>query len=179
MNFYNLNFSISPLIDSIDPFLLPKVRHTRLSLNTINPEIIELFSKLSLNIVLAEVFYSIPHLFSEIHTDNTGGDINKINWIYGGDNCSMNWYSIKTTNNKKDFVKTPIDTRYTEYHPDEVNIIESAVLTSPSLVNVGIPHNIKNQNEHRWCISLVYKFKYSSRRPTMVESLNLFKDYIV
>jgi hypothetical protein len=179
MNFRNLNLSIPPLIDSIDPFLLPKVRHTRLNLDVINPEIIELFSKLSLNIVLAEVFYSNPYLFSEIHSDSTGGDINKINWIYGGDNCSMNWYSIKTANNKKDFVKTPIDTRYTVYHLDEVNTIQSTVIKSPSLVNVGIPHNVKNENRHRWCISFVYKFKNSSRRPTMSESLNLFKDYIV
>jgi len=179
MNFYNLDFGIPLLLDSVDPFSLPKVRHTQLNLNTINPKIIELFSKLSLNIILIEVFYSRPNFFSGIHTDSTGGNINKINWIYGGTDCSMNWYSIKTLVNKKDFEKTPINTRYIEYHPNEVNIIESTVLKSPSLVNVGIPHNIKNKNEHRWCISLVYNFRDSGRRPTIEESLKLFKDYIV
>jgi hypothetical protein len=179
MNFYNLNFSTPPLVSSIDPFLLPKVRHTQLNLNAINPEIIELFSKLSLNIILAEVFYSKPNLFSGIHVDSTGGDINKINWIYGGTDCSMNWYSVKNPVNKKDLEQTSINTQSTKYYFNEVNIIESTVLKSPSLVNVGIPHNVKNKNEHRWCISLVYKFKKSERRPTMEESLNLFKDYIV
>lgn len=179
MNFYNLDFGIQPFLDSIDPFSLPKVRHTRLDLSILNPKIIELFSKLSLNIILAEVFYSTPFMFSGIHTDSTGGDINKINWIYGGDGCHMNWYSTKISAIEKNIEKSAINTQCASYAYDEVDIIESTVLKSPSLVNVGIPHNIKNKNEHRWCISLVYNFKESGRRPTMEESLKLFKDYIL
>lgn len=180
MNTYvtELNFPYLLLRSDVDPYSFPKVRHTQLNLNIINPKIIELFSKLSLNIILIEVFYSRPNFFSGIHTDSTGGDINKINWIYGGNDCSMNWYSIKTPEVKKDIEKTPINTRYTEYRASEVDIIESTVLKSPSLINVGIPHNIKNKNEHRWCISLVYSFKESSQRPTMKESLKLFDSFI-
>ena len=177
MNFYNLDFGIPLLSDSIDPFLFPKVRHTQLNFDTLNPRIIELFSKLSLNIILAEVFYSKPNFFSVIHTDSAAGDINKINWIYGGTDCSMNWYSVKNLVNKKDIEKTSINTQYTRYHSNEVDIIESTVLKSPSLVNVGIPHNVTNKNQHRWCISLVYNFKESGRRPTIEESLKLFDPF--
>jgi hypothetical protein len=177
-NSYNLDFGMPLLLDDIDPFLFPKIRHAYLSLDKINPKIIELFSNLSLDIILVEVFYSHPNFFSGIHADQTGGDINRINWIYGGTGCSMNWYSIKTPEVQKTTKKTVINTRYIQYHIKEVDIIESTVLKSPSLVNIGIPHNVKNKNEHRWCISFVYTFKDSGRRPTMEESLKLFNDYL-
>jgi hypothetical protein len=173
----NLNLDIPLFKSEINPFNFPKVRHTKLPIESLNPLIVDWFRSLSLEIVLVEVFYSKPNLFSGIHIDSAGGNINKINWIYGGKDCEMNWYSIKNTVEGRTTNSTPIDTRYVSYFPDEVEVEYSKVLHSPSLVNVGIPHNISNKHEDRWCVSLVYQFIDSKKRPTMQEALNIFREH--
>lgn len=172
-----LNFSISLLRSSVDPFSFPKIRHSKLDPNLVNPSIINLFDSLNLDIVLFEVFYSKPFFNGGIHIDSTGGDINKINWIYGGQGCKMNWYSIKDPNLEKR-IDTPIGTKSQLFDPSAVNLEFSKVLSSPSLVHVGVPHNVRNMKEDRWCVSLVYRFKNSNKRPTMKESLDIFKNFI-
>lgn len=175
---YSLNLNIPLFKDNTNSHSFPKVRHKRLTIDLINPEIHRLFDSLNLRIILVEVFYSKPNLFSGIHVDSTGGDINKINWIYGGKDCQMHWYSINDSNSVKDEDKTIIGTRYQSFNLDEVTLEYSNVLSSPSLVHGGVPHNVNNGTEDRWCVSLVYDFKDSKKRPTMKESLALFKNFI-
>jgi len=175
---YDLNLKIPLFKSEINPLNFPKVRHTKLSIEFLNPLIVEWFRLLSLEIVLVEVFYSRPKLISGIHTDSTGSDINKINWVYGGSNCEMKWYSLKDSEVKKPASITPINTRYQLYSFNEVNLECSRVLHSPSLVNVGVPHNVCNHDEDRWCVSVVYQFTKSKQRPTMQQALDIFKDYI-
>jgi hypothetical protein len=183
MNYhYSLSLDVPLFKTEVNPFEFPKVRHTKISSEYLNPKIVEIFSSLNLDIVLIEVFYSQPRFISGIHIDGDGGDINKINWVFGGRNCAMNWYSVKSdklvnqsyeTNNK-----TIINTTYRGFLSNEVVLENTAILESPSIVNVGVPHNVHNCLEQRWCVSLVYKFKDSKKRPTMQESLEIFKNFI-
>jgi hypothetical protein len=175
---YDLNLNIPLFKSEINPFNFPKVRHTKLPIDSLNPLIVDWFRSLSLEIVLVEVFYSKPNLISGIHTDSTANDINKINWIFGGSNCEMKWYSLKQSNLSKPTNLTPINTRYQLYWFNEVNLEHSQVLHSPSLVNVGVPHNVYNKEEDRWCVSVVYQFIGSKKRPTLHQALTIFKDYI-
>jgi hypothetical protein len=175
--YYYLDIKTPLFKSNIDPFKFPKERHTRLDLETLNPEIVDLFSSLDLNIILIEVFYSRPLFISGIHIDSAGGDINKINWIYGGKNCVMNWYSTKS-NDIKEITKTPINTSYQLFKRSEVTLEETTVLRSPSIVDVGVPHNVCNPFEDRWCVSLVYENKDTNIRPSMTETLRLFSAYL-
>jgi hypothetical protein len=176
--YYSLDIKIPLFKPEINPFEFPKVRHTQLSLDKLNPEIISLFSSLNLRIVLVEVFYSKPGLVSGIHIDSNGGDINKINWVFGGKNCTMNWYSVKPGNINKVITKTDINTKYQSFSTNEVILEDSTVLHSPALVHVGVPHNVQNCLERRWCVSLVYEYKDTKIRPSMFESLQLFDTFL-
>jgi hypothetical protein len=180
MNKYvtELNFPYSLLRPDVDPYSFPKKRHIRLNLDIINPDMIGFFNKLNLEIILVEVFYSRPFFQSGIHIDSMGGDINKINWIYGGKDCQMNWYSVKENSIKKSLENTVIGTSYQSFDRKDVNLEFAKVLRSPSLVCVGAPHNVHNQQEHRWCISLVYQYQDLKQRLTMKESLEIFKEFI-
>lgn len=176
--YYSLDIKIPLFRTDVNPFEFPKIRHTQLSPDKLNSEIIKLFESLNLNIVLIEVFYSRPYFISGIHVDSTGGDINKINWIFGGKNCTMHWYSIKPGHVEKVVTKTSIDTRYQSFNADEVILEDSAVLDLPTLVHVGVPHNVQNLLEDRWCVSVVYQYKNTKRRPSMSESLQLFNEFL-
>jgi hypothetical protein len=161
----------------MDPFKFPKTRHIKINLDKINPEIIQLFDNLGLHIFLAEVFYSRPFFVSGIHTDVKGGDINKINWVFGGNDSIMNWYAIKEGTTPTDVQQTVVGTPYIAYDSAAVHLEFSKTISNPCLVHVGVPHNICNAKEHRWCVSLVYHDKKSKKRPTMEEAKNIFRDY--
>jgi hypothetical protein len=174
---HKLNLISSPFVETFNPLNLPKTRHVKINHERILSEYIKnLFSFLNLEIRLVEVFYSTPFLNSRIHTDSLGGDYTKINWIFGGENSVMHWYNpkIEKTSNGK----TPINTDYISYEVNEVDHLYSERIVSPTLVQVGIPHNIENDYNHRWCVSLVYVDKHTNRRPTMEESIKIFKDHL-
>jgi hypothetical protein len=174
---YPLNIMTPLFKDGVNPFEFSKTQHTRISLVTLNPDILKIFFSLGLEIMLVEVFYSYPMFSCVIHIDGAGGDINKINWVYGGQQCAMNWFSIKP-GIVKEPSKTSINTSYISFKPDEVELEDTTVLHSPSIINAGVPHNICNSFEDRWCVSVVYRFKHNKIRPTMKQTLELFKEYI-
>ena len=89
----------------------------------------------------------------------------------------MNWYSpivTKTTKNK-----TSINTNYIPYKFNEVRHLYSEKITGCSLVQVGAPHNIVNNAEERWCISLVFVDHLTRTRPSMSKSIDVFKNLII
>lgn len=96
-----------------------------------------------------------------IHTDGHQivRGLAKINFIIGGENNIMSWYmpSVQVT---EDHVKTTnVGTKYLNFKPDEVNLIDEAELNGLYVVNAGIPHGVKMTqggiDKPRICISLV------------------------
>lgn len=181
MNTYCEYLSVSiPLFkEKIDICALPKVSHYTLDKSKyLSIQIQEWFAKLNLDIVLVEVFYTKPHETGVIHIDSFGGDYTKLNWQLGGVDSYMMWYSYNVST-KSALGKTPIGSNYSRYESSEVTQVHTQSIQSPSLVQVGIPHNIQNFNEDRWVISIVYRqLNFPFSRPTWNESLNIFKDYI-
>ena len=179
-----LTITDSPFIESFDPLSLPKTRHTTLShTECMSTDVIDIFEQLDLSISFVEVFYSKPFLNSNIHVDGAGGDYTKVNWIFGGVDSSMNWYRAKQSHiitEKPRFprIVTSIGTNTTSYHESEVEYLFTEKITRPSLVQVGIPHNITNGEQDRWCISVNYRDRITNKRPTMEESRLLFKKFI-
>ena len=174
MNCFHLDLNIDPL-SRLD--LLVRKRHTKINFEDINPELIKFFETLNLRIHLAEIFYSHPYYDSPIHIDTLPGDFTKLNWQYRGSRSKMNWYRVLDLD-KKDISITPIGTNFVSYSRSEVEIIETNDIKFPSLVQAGVPHNIKNDYEERWVLSIVFKFIVDNRRPTMKESIVLFRDLI-
>jgi hypothetical protein len=178
---HNLNFKINPLKNNIIVTDLPKIVNNKKVYRSpifvkdhINPEMLDFLAELNIFSNHCELFYSIPNLFSNIHVDIKHGDFTKLNWVYGGTNSVMNWYRPKSPH------ITTVNTSYVKYHRDDVELLHSASLGSPSVVQAGVPHNIVNSTEDRYCISLVLASVKNNKpyRPTMQESLHMLSKYL-
>lgn len=176
INCVNLNLDINPLREGLDinSYGTDK-QHIKVSLNDINHDLILLLASLNLTGVWAEVFYTPPGQVTKIHVDDAGGDYTKLNYVFGGKDSLMYWWQQKTgvSNVAED---TEIDSQYTIYKTTDVDLIDQRSVKFPSLVQVGIPHNIENFEEPRYCLSLVLIKQYN--RLTMAESIEIFKQYL-
>lgn len=175
INCFDINLNVNPLREGIDITSYGKNKHTRISFNDINLELISVIQLLNLNLVLAELFYSKPYLKSEIHLDVQGGDYTKLNYIYGGKDSIMYWHK-QISDIKKSASTTTITTSYIPFYTHEVELIDKATINFPSIVQVGIPHNIHNFKEPRYCLSLVLTDK-DNNRLTMDDSIKIFDRY--
>jgi hypothetical protein len=182
-----LTVSIPLLKEGVDVTALPKIINNKQSYITylnidevVNPDMLTFLKSLGIEPLHCEIFYSVPNFFSGIHVDIKHGDFTKINWVFGGSESVMNWYRPKNNFIRDENAKTVIDTAYIPYWRDEVEVIHSSQLITPSIVQVGVPHNIKNANEPRYCVSLVLSTIKDGNiyRPTMAESLSILTDYI-
>jgi hypothetical protein len=165
----------------VDSFQLPKIKHFKLDKDEfINDELINWFTFLKLEIYLIEVFYSPPNVIGVIHIDSVGGDYTKLNWQFGGKDSIMNWYSETTPNARKKRI-TSIGSNSITFDTDNVTKVHHQAIQNPSLIQVGVPHNIENFSEDRWVVSVVYKYPIDNYiiRPTWKRSLSLFNEYLI
>jgi hypothetical protein len=131
--------------------------HVNINLDTdLNPYWTQLIESKGLQIYRVELFYGpkdFPYTMG-IHTDRGYGDWGKINWVFGGDGCEMFWYRPLSAEHRA-IKETAVHSNYNLYEPHEVKTLCSAKITTPSIVQVGIPHNIVNPGKERWCYSMV------------------------
>jgi hypothetical protein len=176
-----LNLPFPLFKEGVDPFKLPKAKHFKLDKNEVlSDDLQNWFTVLKLEIFLVEVFYSPPNTIGTIHIDSVGGDYTKLNWQFGGKDSTMNWYSENTKKaRKKTF--TPIGSNSISFNATDVTKIHSQSIQNPSLIQVGVPHNIENFLEDRWVVSVVFKYPITQHiiRPTWNKSVLLFKNYLI
>lgn len=150
-------------IDIPVPLLNPEVafqshlkwNHSELDkIEHIHPKMHVFLAKHNLTIYKIELFYTPPNHQTHPHADGFGGDLGKINWIIGGKQSLMKWYNI-ISESKKESGLTDIATDLIIYERNEIELAYQEEIKSPSIVQVGIPHNINNKEEERWCISLI------------------------
>jgi hypothetical protein len=153
--------------------------------NLINENIFEsdfsiLLDSINLKITWAELFYLGPSSIKDfaIHTDNAGGDYVKLNWVFGGENSKMQWYTVKEGVVKVPN-KTAIGSVYLAYNSNELDLVHQQSVKQPSIVQVGIPHNLYNPETDAFCLSIVLRDKTTDIRLTMQQALQLFKNYII
>jgi hypothetical protein len=147
----------------------------------LNPKLLRLLESVKLFPAHCEIFYSPPHLFSGIHVDIGHGDRMKINWIFGGERSTMNWYRLKDTVSPRIPDKSKINTLYVPYDLTEVDLVYTEQLANPSIVQVGVPHNITNYSQDRYCVSVVPGMWCNGEiyRPTVDEALNIFSKFLI
>jgi hypothetical protein len=171
----SLNLTISPLINEAD-IVKQTERHIEINLNRINPHLTAVLKLLGVRVSYAECFRLNPYQENNIHTDTERGDYTKINWIYGGKDSTMSWYT-PNSDNSKNLMYTATGTTYENYTIDEVTLMHRQHLSSPSLVQVGVPHDVQNYSELRHALSFV--IAKGNNRLTMSEAIDIFKDYII
>lgn len=174
-NFYFLNLDIPLFKEGVSYQDLPKDHISKIDHKKyFNKEIFNFFEKLNLEIVFVETFFKYPGNKGYIHTDALGGDYVKLNWVFGGGDSEMTWYSPKP-GIKKTLSFTATKTPYLSYTENEVEEIARTQIKNPTLVQVGVPHNVVNVTEERFCVSVVFK---NNKRPNMSEAVEIFKEYI-
>jgi hypothetical protein len=121
-----------------------------------NCEFVKWLHSLGLEILKtgAEQFYIPPGGSIPIHIDGKNFDNKvKLNFQHNGKGSKMRWYQLTQSNtvlNQKigDFGA------FSMIQPDQVTQVWQAEIGFPSLVNAGILHNVTNQSEPRWVISV-------------------------
>ena len=175
----DLNLDIPVLIDPIDEDQIKnigsKIVHKKVSVDTINPELIKLFTSKGLLLTFVESFHLSKNSYLPIHEDGYNyTDVLKMNWVFGGKDSTMNWYE---PTKEPVWKKTVIGVDYKSYDTDNVRLIHSQVVGRPSLVQVGIPHNSTTVDE-RLCISIVPLHIDDGSFVTFQQGIDLFTDYI-
>ena len=174
--------SRSNWIDNIevDP---KKVTHFGIEEKHWSTELTDFFKKNNQWVCSVEIFYTFPYGKLTIHSDSPDpGDYTKINWVFKGKDSEMIWYEVNDTNNVRPISHSVWKTPAIPYTPEEVTIVYSEQLQGPNIVAVGCPHNVVNQDEERFCVSVVFRNNQTTNidnRPTMEESIKIFKNYIV
>jgi hypothetical protein len=170
-----LNCKVNPLTKDVSEYGLE--RHYNFPLTEISKEFNEFLLQHNLKLLLAELFYNPPKKITKIHIDALGGDYSKINFVYGGEKSLMCWYSSKEhVSTQVNY--TSIDTKSINFLPNEVTLLHRQNVASPSIVQVGIPHNIINAAKERWCLSLVPVDITTNKRITFERTLEIFKNLV-
>lgn len=173
-----LNLTIPLFKEGVTLNDFPKIRHSNLDVDkVVNPQILDLLISKNLFIYFAEVFYAKPFLVGGIHTDCGGlfKDVVKISWVFGGQDSLMHWYRPLDIGSSK---ITAIKSNYLSYTRDQVELIYSNTLKTPSLVQAGIPHNTSNNKEERYCFTFILA-DCITRKPICIDrAIEVFCEYI-
>ena len=137
--------------------------------------------KYRLEICHSEVFYTPPRTTTVIHidSDDTASKI-KINYVFGANGSQMQWFAPKDSTIVPGLKKTVIDTHYYYYDDDQCDLIYSAEVAQPSMVEVGIAHNVvNNTDEPRWCLSYMMYDPYQEILPTWTDVYKRLSRFVV
>lgn len=173
----HLNFNIEPLTAGIETYgPWDKTTHLAVPQNKLNPDLIVFFKNCNLFPGIVEIFYTPAMGRRYIHIDEyPGGDYIKINWQTAGRDSLMRWYTINDNVVIKEPSFTVINTRYLRFEPEEVKPAFKSKVGYPSIVQVGVPHDIINTYEPRYVLSIVPNHLKTGKRVTMDEALEIFK----
>ena len=159
-------------------------KHFRVTFNFLNQDFVDFFKNRNLILAHVEVFYTVPYGKIGIHCDvPTVGDIGKINWVYGGADSVMQWFETNKLHNP-----APVQFRNKPAAPGgpaldltsvEVDLVHSQFVISPSLVQVGKPHNMENGPTDRFCIGAIFVSNDTNKGVPMNQSIEIFKDLLV
>ena len=178
MNDYcvKLNIDIPLLNPRVDINKFKQQYHTKGAISDIHPSILRFLYKKGIYVPLIEAFYANPGFVMDIHTDTVPGDFVKLNWAFDGKDSLMHWYKPKDNVPIVQKLNT-IGLEYSKFLEHEVELMHSEAVGAPSIVQVGVPHNISNPLEKRLCISLV--IMKNNQRITMQNAIRLFSSEIL
>ena len=106
-----------------------------------------------LKIIHTEAHYVPPNTITFAHIDGSIDSKVKLNYIFGAKGSTMQWFKLKDPDMVPSFNKTTLDTPYFRFEADQIDLIYSAEVKQPSMVEVGVIHNVVNPtDEPRWCL---------------------------
>lgn len=182
MLYFHLNLGIDDPI-TVNHSKYKQVYRSTIDLSDITPLLYDLLEQEGLKIVRGEAYYWKPNFFMPVHTDNNDPDQTRMNWVFGGAGSQMHWYKLKDSIVDDVIMGTDgleNDSVYKIYDKDTVERIESVVITNPTLVQVGVPHNVTTGNEDRLCFSLkLAKINSGKKGMPFSEAVSILQKYAI
>jgi hypothetical protein len=169
------------------PFVKPDLELKSSGYEYVNPlaltkfvtnDFISFIFKHGLGIKTRALFYTPPNFEGPIHIDGLPGDYVKINFHLKPCQSKMNWYYVKDPNNIPEFRQTPLNSNYINYDdPNDVEFVASHEFQKPTILQVGVPHNVTNGNQPRYTISL--GIHYKGQAVTMDQAKDIFHKFLL
>jgi hypothetical protein len=157
-------------------------RSSSISNQDINPVLVDFLASVGLYIPPNKrnlSFLSPPYYAeSNIHIDSfeLTHDRTALNFVYGGEDSTMNWYKPVDSNNKgTHFIG--VGYRCIMFSEDEVALVHQVRVGFPSLINTGIPHNITIKESPRLCLSFNLFSKETDTYVTMEQAVAMLNQY--
>ena len=149
----------------------------------INKEFIDWLASLQIEIGKAELFHLKANPINEgdynklpIHLDDDNFDNHvKINFVYCDTPSKMNWFVCKDASKLK-CLKTPTGTDYILAEEEDCELVFSAQVGQPSLVNVGMLHSISAVESERHCFS--FPLIKDGKPLCWEQAKEIFKEYV-
>lgn len=144
----------------------------------ITQDLINLVDSIGLTMINSIVlFYPEQSLKSGIHIDDVGiSDQVNLNYVIDHGFALTNWYSPIGDYNGD--ASSNIFTKTIRYDINKMTVAESYHITECCLFQGGIPHNVSNIKEPRWCVSIKLRHK-NGNIVTWDNAVDLFKEFIV
>ena len=147
----------------------------------LSPALLSWADSKNLHISFAEIFY-LPADCSvrRIHTDldHITESCSKINFVIGGEDAPMQWFSLKEdaksfydVNTAPTVINAQQVSPYLSWTREECDVIEEAILTGVNIIHAGIPHVVFTKDKPRIAISVVLQCKESRARLSVEEAL--------
>jgi hypothetical protein len=160
---------------------LTDAKHFGFPTSKLSAKLFEWADSKNLHISFAEIFYLPAHCsVRRIHTDldHITESCSKINFIIGGEDAPMQWFSLKEgAKGHFDINKAPTVLNKKQVSPylswprEECILIDEAVLSGANLIHAGIPHVVFTKEKPRIAISVVLQCKVNRTRLSCEEVL--------
>ena len=152
--------------------------HVRIQPEHIDPQLVGWLKDLGLYVVVAEYFYTAPNKSLAPHCDTVElSNVVKLNWMYGGDDSTMDWYEMKPNRPLPQY-ETIINTKFSIPAVDDIILKQSIKIGKPSLINVGQVHGVRNGKQPRYVYSFVIGVTATQQRLEWDQAKEIFVKYI-
>lgn len=147
----------------------------------LHPDLLRMFKNIGLEYRFGETFQREENYYSPlVHSDAPDldqPDAAKINWVFGGSGSLMHWY--EPVNEKFGFTsKTVLGSKFKLYDKADVRLVHSQKIGCPSIVQVGMLHDVTTGPEKRLCVSILLQPIGEDRYMSFDELMSYLKDFI-
>lgn len=158
-----------------------EAKHFGFPIADLSPAFLSWADSKNLHISFAEIFY-LPANCSvrRIHTDldHITETCSKINFIIGGEDSPMQWFTLKENakslhdvNTAPTVINAEQVSPYLSWARNECEVIEEVVLSGANVIHAGIPHVVFTKEKPRIAISVVLQCEASKVRLSVEEAL--------
>jgi hypothetical protein len=165
-----------------DPIYQPpnEFQHNPYPIELLPKEYIDWFANLNIKIIGGEQFFLDPNARRTyyIHIDNPANQNHvKINYVFCDKDYHMNWYALKP-NCESTTAITKIGTTYKWAKTEDCELLHSAIIGQPSLINASILHTVEPVDTIRYCFSFTLA-NMLNENISWQQAVELFNPYLV